>query len=202
MRTHIQKTKINPMRKITREIVDAFQNSRSLKIGNSRTNGESLWLFDNKIAEIRRDGLWITNAGWDSATTKERLNGLSSVHIIQRRGNWYLNERQWDGSWVHVDSFSRGVDVSIPEENVQEIEFDVTSEWMEQGYSRPVYSIYHTLVESNLEEVEQMLNGEGIPTKRMESDTEGMYQPNYFVVVRPEDVVRASSILCENYSLI
>jgi hypothetical protein len=190
------------MRKITREIVDAFQNSRSLKIGNSRTNGESLWLFDNKIAEIRRDGLWITNAGWDSATTKERLNGLSSVHIIQRRGNWYLNERQWDGSWVHVDSFSRGVDVSIPEENVQEIEFDVTSEWMEQGYSRPVYSIYHTLVESNLEEVEQMLNGEGIPTKRMESDTEGMYQPNYFVVVRPEDVVRASSILCENYSLI
>ena len=190
------------MRKITREIVDAFQNSRSLKIGNSRTNGESLWLFDNKIAEIRRDGLWITNAGWDSATTKERLNGLSSVRITQRSGNWYLNERRWDGSWVHVDSFSRGVDVSIPEENVQEVEFDVTSEWMKQGYSRPVYSIYHTLVESNLEEVEQMLNGEGIPTKRMESDTEGMYQPNYFVVVRPEDVVRASSILCEQYSLL
>ena len=183
------------MRKITREIVNAFQNSRSLTIGNSRTNGESLWLFDNKIAEIRRDGLWITNAGWDSATTKERLNGLSSVHIIQRRGNWYLNERQWDGSWVHVDSFSRGVDVSIPEENVQDVEFDVTSTWMEQGYSRPVYSIYHTLLEEGLRAVEILLNGEGIPTKRMESDTEGVYRPNYFIVVRPEDVQASANIL-------
>ena len=187
--------------------MDAFQNSRSLTIGNSRTNGESLWLFGNKIAEIRRDGLWICNGGWDSATTKERLNGLSGVHIVQRGGTWYLNGLEWDGRWTHVDTWNimRGIAYepeSITEENVQEPEFDVTSEWMKQGYSRPVYSIYHTLVESNLEEVEQMLNGEGIPTKRMESDTEGMYQPNYFVVVRPEDVVRASSILCESYSIL
>jgi hypothetical protein len=201
MRTHIQKTKTKPMRKITREIVDAFQNSRSLTIGNSRTNGESLWLFDNKIAEIRRDGLWITNAGWDSATTKERLNGLSGVHIVQRGGNWFLNFRQWDGGWVNVDAWNQEAE-SVPEVNVPEPEFDVTSEWMKQGYSRPIYSIYHTLVEVNLNEVEQMLNGEGIPTKRMESDTDGIYQPNYFVVVRPEDVVRASSILCESYCIV
>lgn len=139
------------MRKITMEIVNAFQNSRSLKIGNSRTDGESMWLFDNKIAEIRRDGLWITNAGWNSSTTKERLNGLSSVNIIQRRGKWYLNEVEWNGDWVHVDSFSRGVEVSTRGENVQEVEFDVTSEWMEQGYSKPVYSVFHTLVEDDLE---------------------------------------------------
>ena len=195
------------MRKITREIVDAFQNSRSLTIDNSRTNGESLWLFGNKIAEIRRDGLWITNAGWNSATTKERLNGLSGVRIFWTGGSLYLNGYEWDGRWTHVDTWNsmRGIAYepeSVPEENVQEPEFDVTSEWMKQGYSRPVYSIYHTLVEVNLNEVEQMLNGEGIPTKRMESDTEGMYQPNYFVVVRPEDVVRASSILCESYSIL
>jgi hypothetical protein len=114
-----------------------------------------------------------------------------------------LNGWGWDGGWINVDEWNerRGIQ-SVPEENVQEPEFDVTSEWMKQGYSRPVYSIYHTLVEVNLNEVEQMLNGEGIPTKRMESDTEGVYQPNYFIVVRPEDVVRASSILCEQYSLL
>ena len=194
------------MRKITREIVDAFQNSRSLTIGNSRTNGEALWLFDNKIAEVRRDGLWITNAGWDSSTTKERLNGLSGVSIVQRRGVWLLNERVWDGRWVNVDAWNDGIEyvdgVSVAEENVQEPEFDVTSEWMSEGYSRPVYSIYHTIVEVNLEPVELMLNGEGIPTRRMESDTEGIYKPNYFVVVRPEDVVRASSILCEQYCIV
>lgn len=191
------------MRKITREIVNAFQNSRSLRIGNSRTNGESLWLFDNKIADIRRDGLWITNAGWDSKTTKERLNGLSGVNIEQRRGTWYLNGRAWDGRWVNVDDFTQGITTQEqPEEVADEPAFDLTSEWMEEGYSRPQYSIYHTLVEVNLEPVEAMLNGEGIPTRRMESDTDGVYRPNYFVVVRPEDVVRASSILCESYSLI
>ncbi len=193
---------LNPskMRKITREIVDAFQNSRSLKIGNSRTNGESLWLFDNKIAEIRRDGLWITNAGWVSQTTKERLNGLTGVHINQVRDNWYLNGREWNGGWVNVDAWNQGVD-SIPEANVQEPEFDVTSVWTSQGYSRPVYAVYRTLLEDGLRAVEYLLNGEGIPSRRMESDTEGMYQPNYFIVVRPQDVQASASILSDYYPL-
>lgn len=194
------------MRQITRDIVNAFQNSRSLRIDNSRTDGQGLWLFDNKIAEIRRDGLWITNAGWDSRTTNERLNGLSGVHVSKRRGVLLLNGREWDGRWVHVDAWNDGIEYveggSVAEENVQEPEFDVTSEWMTSGYSQPIYSIYYTLVEGNLEAVEQLLNGEGIPTRRMESDTEGVYKPNYFLIVRPEDVVRASSILCEQYSLL
>jgi len=194
------------MRKITREIVDAFQNSRSLTIGNSRTNGESLWLFGNKIAEIRRDGLWICNGGWDSATTKERLNGLSGVHIVQRGGTWYLNGLEWDGRWTHVDTWNsmRGIAYepeSVPEENVQEPEFDVTSVWTNQGYSRPVYAVYRTLLEDGLRAVEYLLNGEGIPSRRMESDTEGVYQPNYFIVVRPQDVQASASILSDYYPI-
>lgn len=194
------------MRQITRKIVLAFERRQALKIDNSRTDGTSLWLFDNKIAEWRGDGLWITNAGWDSRTTNERLNGLTGVHVRKQRGTLLLNDRVWDGRWVHVDAWNDGItyvnDDSPREENVPEIEFDVTSEWMEAGYSRPLYSIYHTLVEGDLEAVEQVLNEAGIPNRRMESDTTGVYQPNYFIVVRPEDVVRASSILCEQYSLL
>ena len=193
------------MRQITQQIVNAFQNSRSLTIGNSRTNGESLWLFGNKIAEIRRDGLWVSNGGWDSVTTKERLNGLSGVNVRQQRGVWLLNDRVWDGRWVNVDAWNDGIEYATsqsPLEVADEPEFDVTSEWMNEGYSRPLYSIYQTLVQSDVVPVEAMLNGEGIPTRRMESDTDGVYRPNYFIVVRPQDVVRASSILCENYSLI
>lgn len=179
------------MRQITRDIVNAFQNSRSLRIDNSRTDGQSLWLFGNKIAEIRRDGLWITNAGWDSRTTYERLNGLSGVHVRKQRGTLLLNDRVWDGRWVHVDAWNDGItyvnDDSPREENVQEPEFDVTSEWMEAGYSRPVYSVAHRLVKSELLEVEELLDEHGIPHRRMESDTTGVYRPNYFVVVRPAD---------------
>lgn len=196
------------MRQITQKIVHAFEGRYELRIDNSRTDGTSLWLFGNKIAEWRNNRLWVSNGGWDSKTTKERLNGLTGVHIVQRRGKWYLNDNEWDGSWVDVGSWNQyGNEIQYPfeEQPVQvadEPEFDVTSEWTNEGYSRPVYSIYHTLTRADLEQVETMLNGEGIPTKRMESDTDGMYRPNYFVVVRPEDVVRASSILCESYSLV
>jgi hypothetical protein len=192
------------MRKITREIVNAFENSRSLTIGNSRTNGESLWLFGNKIAEVRRDGLWISNGGWNSRTTKERLNGLTGVRVEQFRGKWFLNENEWDGRWVNVEAWNYGLTLPNEDQSEQvanEIEFDVTSEWTEHGYSRPVYSIFHTLVDTEINSVESLLNGEGIPTKRMESDTEGMYRPNYFVVVRPDDVERSVSILAEAYCI-
>ena len=188
------------MRQITRDIVNAFQNSRSLRIDNSRTDGESLWLFDNKIAEIRRDGLWITNAGWKSKTTKERLNGLSGVHIQQVRGNWFLNGREWEGGWVNVDAWNDGIEY-VDGANVQEPEFDVTSEWMPEGYSKPVYAVYHTLLEAGLKAVEILLNDAGIPTRRAESDTDGVYRPNYFIVVRPEDVDGAVEILSEYYCL-
>ncbi len=192
------------MRQITQRIVHAFQGRYELRIDNSRTDGTSLWLFGNKIAEWREDGLWITNAGWDSRTTNERLNGLSGVHVTKRRGELFLNGFHWDGAWTHVDTWNQGgiayAPESVPEENEQE--FDVTSEWTNEGYSRPLYSIYHTLVEGNLAQVEQVLSEAGIPSRRMESDTEGVYRPNYFIVVRPEDVVRASSVLCENYSLV
>ena len=193
------------MRKITRDIVRAFESRNSLRIDNSRTDGQSIWLFNNRIADLRADGLWITNSGWKSATTKERLNGLTGVHIQSVRGNWFLNGRAWDGEWINVDAWNDGItyvnEASPREAIVQEPEFDVTSEWMPEGYSRPVYSIYHTLVEEGLRAVEILLNQGGIPSRRMESDTEGMYKPNYFVVVRPEDVERGVNILSDYFTI-
>ena len=191
------------MRRITAEITRAFEERRSLKIDNSRTDGDCLWLFENKIAEWRGGNLWITDAGWDSKTTKERLNGLSGVRISARRGVWFLNGREWNGEWTNVwtwDVYSRQYK-NEAKAVANEPEFDTTSEWMPEGYSRPVYSVFHTLVESGLESVEQMLTEAGIPTKRMESDTQGVYRPNYFIVVRPDDVARAVNILSENYFL-
>jgi hypothetical protein len=138
-------------------------------------------------------------------TTKERLNGLTGISIQQVRGNWFLNGRAWDGEWINVDAWNDGItyvnEASPREAIVQEPEFDVTSEWMPEGYSRPVYSIYHTLVEEGLRAVEILLNQGGIPSRRMESDTEGMYKPNYFIVVRPEDVERGVNILSDYFTI-
>ncbi len=91
------------MRKITKEIVAAFMNRETKKIGNSRTDGTTLYLHDNAIAKWDEEGrLWVTNAGWKSTTTKERLNGIPGVSIQQKNYTWYLNDRPWDGSWTEV----------------------------------------------------------------------------------------------------
>lgn len=94
------------MRKITREIVAAFMNRETKRIGNSYTNGTTLYLHSNAIAEWRQDGsLWITNAGWKSNTTKERLNGLPGVSIHQKDWTWYLNDEPWNGHWVKINRY-------------------------------------------------------------------------------------------------
>jgi len=93
------------MRKITMDIVHAFENGYKLRKGNDYTDGEAMFLHGNKIAEKRNGALWITNAGWATVTTKERLNGLSNVRITQKNWNWYLNGKEWDGGWVAVNNF-------------------------------------------------------------------------------------------------
>ena len=46
--------------------------------------------------------LSISNAGWQSNTTKERLNGLPNVGIYQKNWQWYLNGNEWNGEWTRV----------------------------------------------------------------------------------------------------
>ena len=187
------------MRLITQRIIHAFEGRYEFKIDNSRTDGQSLWLFDNKIAEWRYDGLWVSNGGWSSKTTKERLNGLRGVNIRQQRGVWFLNDRVWDGRWVHVETWDRDGITSVTngeaEQVANEPEFDTTSEWIEDGYSKPIYSVFHTNQEADIEGIETKLNDAGILSRRMESDTAGVYRPNYFIVVLPNEHDKALTIL-------
>ena len=91
------------MRKVTKEIVSAFLNRETKTIGNSRTDKTTLYLHDNAIAKHRLDGsMKITTAGWNTPTTRERLNGLPGVKVYVRNHQLHLNDRPWDGSWTEV----------------------------------------------------------------------------------------------------
>jgi hypothetical protein len=90
------------MRKITQKIVGAFISRRSLSSGNTRTNGQSLFLHDNEIARWTNNKLEISNGGWPSDTTKERLNALPGVSINQSNFVWFLNGQKWDGNWTVI----------------------------------------------------------------------------------------------------
>ncbi len=98
------------MRKITKESVDAFMNARKFKKANMEVevlpNVTILKLFGNEIAYRYNDPertLSITNAGWKSVTTKERLNGIPNVSIHQNNFVWYLNGVAWDGSLIDIE---------------------------------------------------------------------------------------------------
>ena len=54
----------------------------------------------NKHTGIER--LYITNCGWFSNTTKERLNALNGVNIVQKNFVWYLNGKEWDGELTEI----------------------------------------------------------------------------------------------------
>jgi hypothetical protein len=94
-------------RKITIESVDKFLSKETFRKSNmsvDEVNGVyRLKLHGNTIATIDQfNMLSISNAGWQSNTTKERLNGIPHVHIKQKNYQWYLNGVEWDGRWTRV----------------------------------------------------------------------------------------------------
>ena len=98
------------MRQITKDSISAFNNAVAFKRDNTEVkvlpNVTILYLFGNAIAYQYNDPertLSITNCGWDTATTKERLNAICGVNIQQIKGIWYLNGKQWDGEYIDIN---------------------------------------------------------------------------------------------------
>ena len=96
------------MRKITRLAIDAFMSATPFKLSNTEVvvgdNITDLVLHGNIIATKFNGSrnIFITNAGWETNVTKERLNGIPGVSIYQKNFQWFLNGVLWDGSVVKV----------------------------------------------------------------------------------------------------
>lgn len=96
------------MRKITQLAIEAFIRMDDFTMGNTKVrvvdNTAILTLFGNAIAYKEAGGdIRITNARWRTNTTKDRLNGIPGVCIQQKKGVWYLNGIEWDGSIVLIN---------------------------------------------------------------------------------------------------
>ena len=91
------------MRKISVESVDSFLKCKNFNKANMSVKVLDcrelpvieLRLYGNTIAKIENNEIYISNAGWKSLTTKERLNALlrklNAGYIQQIKGIWYLN---------------------------------------------------------------------------------------------------------------
>lgn len=90
------------MRKIESAMVNAVRNGRDWRSGNTSVDvtdhGVVVRLHGNKIAQLDTEDriLWITDAGWQTTTTKSRLNALLAgvtagrARIHQSDFVWYL----------------------------------------------------------------------------------------------------------------
>lgn len=103
------------MRKVTEKAAHSLLRFSKMTSGNTRVTTDGnytarLWLHGNCIATYRvnEQKLELRDAGWTSATTKERLNGVLSVfssewRIYQREGVWYITDgmgvrKDWTGN--------------------------------------------------------------------------------------------------------
>ena len=102
------------MRQITQESVSAFLAGTNLNKANMSvfhdSDGSHMHLHGNSIAFKDNEGnYWISNAGWESNTTKERLNGLIQVLSEQRGlepraiGQAKIGQRNFQWFWQADD---------------------------------------------------------------------------------------------------
>ena len=98
------------MRKVTREIVNAFMNDYDKAVSNSAVTTSDgitkMFLFGNCIArKMQATGtIEVTLAGWNTNTTRERLNAIPNVSVTQRNFTPYLNGVEIDSNeWYAVN---------------------------------------------------------------------------------------------------
>lgn len=97
------------MSKITEDACLAFNQFRRFRRGNTRVlvEGDTAYMFLHGHIIAKRDNarnIRISNAGYATAVTKARLNGLAGVNIHSIGGDWYLNGDPWNGGFISVRS--------------------------------------------------------------------------------------------------
>ena len=92
------------MRKIEQQMCDAIAQNRSWKSGNTEVcycdtyNTSRVYLHDNLIAIVSDNDVEIFDGGWQSVTTKSRLNaicdffGIEGEGVFQKDFVWYIHK--------------------------------------------------------------------------------------------------------------
>ena len=92
-----------PMRKIEQQMNDAIQNNLNWQSGNTSVHFEEesgvsvVRLHGNKIAEVGDTFIRLFDGGWQTVTTKSRLNAILAEHgdagdcVFQKNFDWFVN---------------------------------------------------------------------------------------------------------------
>ncbi len=87
------------MRQETETIARAWASRTPAKFARTRTDGERVWLHESVIAAwAEADTAHVTLAGWDTPTTRDRVNGVLSflpggVRLCRVKGETVATDR-------------------------------------------------------------------------------------------------------------
>ena len=102
------------MRKIEAQMIAALKGNKnwtnsntSVVFENDEKNTSTVYLHGNKIAELDEDSLTVFDGGWESNTTKSRLNVLINEFcnaltdgIFQKQHVWYVRDNNVTTTWT------------------------------------------------------------------------------------------------------
>ena len=113
------------MRKIEQQMIDAINNNQDWQSANTSVhfneeNGVSIVrLHGNKIAEVGDDYLTLFDAGYQTKTTKSRLNailgefgytcGTKREYVFQKQFEWFINYFNIKSNQIEVVPFVDGM---------------------------------------------------------------------------------------------
>ena len=107
------------MRKIEQQMNNAIQNNLNWQSANTavtfdeESNVSIVFLHGNLIAEVDDKGIKLYDGGWQSNTTKSRLNAILSEHgiagegVFQKNFEWFI--RLYNGTEFFVTEFRSGM---------------------------------------------------------------------------------------------
>jgi len=109
------------MRKIESQMCSAIQSNKNWTSGNTSVitedNISKVYLHGNHIATIDDDSMTIYDGGWQSVTTKSRLNALcgefcvAGEGVFQKDFVWYVRKfvgQAGQSKVFNVDDFTNG----------------------------------------------------------------------------------------------
>ena len=105
------------MRKIERLMNAAISDSKDWKLANTEVvnvDGVSkVYLHNNLIAEVGDNFIKLYDGGWQSVTTKSRINAIMTEHgiagegVFQKNYQWFI--RLYNGTEFFVTEFRSGM---------------------------------------------------------------------------------------------
>ena len=107
------------MRKIESQMCAAIHNNQDWSNANTRViyspirNTSEVFLHNNLIAIVTDEALQIFDGGFQSVTTKSRLNAILSTHgvdgecVFQKNFEWFI--RLWNGTEFFTTEFRSGM---------------------------------------------------------------------------------------------